>query len=115
MKLRGILGVVLTAVAGDYQASLAADSRFEVLAQEKSGGPLYMIRKGRAHILATAQAKPKGSKSPQFTTPNTTVSVENAEFEVSVAENGLADFMPLAGKLQVAAQSERLEDRKSVV
>jgi hypothetical protein len=97
---------VLVDLADRYQMALGSDSRLTAVSERASGKPLYAIRKGAAHIWGN------GETGPTFVTPNTVEIPRAREFEITVAENGLARVALREGSLEISAVASRLDRSK---
>jgi len=108
----GTDGLVQFTLAGGYRASLSASSRIEATAQGSSETPVFVLWAGLMHAARDASQSVPEPDRPMFMTPNSVAVVQNAEFQVAVLENGLSDYLPFIGSIDVTARSERLDLQK---
>jgi hypothetical protein len=92
-----------------YTAVLAPGSELE-FGKDDAGEPVYILTRGRMYV--SRNEKGESAKPPRFIASNATATPSGAAFEVKLREDGLADFIPLAGMVEVEASREGLDLEK---
>jgi hypothetical protein len=99
-------GSAVIDLALSYQIALAPGSRLIAASEKASGKPLYALREGRARVRGN------GETGPTFLTPNTVEIPQAREFEIIVAEGGLAHIALREGSLEISAVASRVDRSK---
>lgn len=85
-----------------YKIALAPATVVE--ARTSGAMPVFVLRQGKMHVWGSgAEAKLR------FVTPNSVIAPSAREFEVSVADGGLATITPVDGTVVVTSVRERLD------
>ncbi|HEY8102484.1 MAG TPA: hypothetical protein VIF82_17220 [Burkholderiaceae bacterium] len=97
----GADGLVILDVADHYRIALFSNSRLESVTEKNSGRPLYALREGRLHVWGN------GKPGPIFLTPNTVTTPAAQEFEITIVEGGLAQYVMIDGAVEITAVQKR--------
>lgn len=95
-------GLAQLGFADGGKIALGPESRLEALTQGERTRSVFALWRGLLHLDV-------GESPPLLMTPNAVADLRGAELVASVDENGLADYLPLAGSLEIAAKREKLD------
>jgi hypothetical protein len=95
-------GFALVDLSRGYRAALGADTQIEIKPSDVPGKPIYAILAGRLHAEETSTGAATADDEPPFATPNETVDVLGAAFDVGLSQTQESDFVVFAGSLIVS-------------
>ncbi|MFC1679764.1 FecR domain-containing protein, partial [Elusimicrobiota bacterium] len=91
-----------------YVALVGPRSRFEARTDEYEKA-IYGLWRGKMYVTRRGDTTLKPDMPPVFIGPAAHCKVDADEFEFSVAESNLADYMVYQGAIEVTAEKERIE------
>lgn len=91
-------------IARGQRIALDSGARFTSVSDTSSKATLYALGLGRARVWGAGD-----KQSSQFLTPNTVAESHAREFEVNVATNGVAEYTPIEGSLDLSAVGKKLD------